>query len=125
MHGQFSLQLGDGSFRRAELGMLGAAQPWLQALVDAVLLAPHVDRLSADPQVPCDVDDRSPGLEQVQHFAAGTPADTHACPPRPSSEAPVATIPATQLRRSRAGTPPRYGRLFVCWNTSPCVCPSR
>lgn len=59
-------------------GALNTAQPWFQALVDAVLPAPHVGR-------PC----------------AGTPADIHACSSRPSSEARVAKIPATRLRESR------------------------
>jgi hypothetical protein len=46
---QLGLQLGDPAAGRHQFVVLVAAQARQQALVDAVLAAPGVDRLGADP----------------------------------------------------------------------------
>jgi len=66
--GQLGLQLGDAALRGGQLRLLGAAQPRLQTPIDPVLTPSGVDRLGADPEIPRDVGDRPPGIDQVEHL---------------------------------------------------------
>ena len=68
MDGQLGLQLDDAALRGGQLRLLGAAQPRLQTPIDPVLTPPGVDRLGADPEIPRDVGDRPPGIDQVERL---------------------------------------------------------
>lgn len=69
VHQQLDLQLGDALLCRAQLGFLHAAQPRRQTAVDAVLAAPGLNDLNADPQHRSNLGDRLSGINQVKHLA--------------------------------------------------------
>src|SRR4028119_1366859 len=126
MHGQLGLQLGDALLGRLQLRLLHRRQSRLEALVDAVLSAPGVDRLVTDPQGLGHIGDRAPCLHQVEHLAAelrriSTPP--HAAPPtaqepsESSNPTPAnrghtidALPPPAPRRRPAAPALPRRGR---------------
>jgi len=66
---QLSLQLLDSPARCRQLGPLRGRHARLKAPVDPVLARPAEDRLVADLQVPCDVDDLATGRDQIEHLA--------------------------------------------------------
>src|SRR5690606_29951765 len=70
VHRDLGLELADALLRRRELGSFAGAQARLEALVDAVLATPVVDRLIADPEILRDVCDASPRADQFQHSTA-------------------------------------------------------
>lgn len=105
VHRQLSLQLGDPPLGRGELGLLRRRQPRRLASVDAVLAAPGVDRLFADPEVEAASASVRPLAGPA--LCAGTPADTHDVPRGPPSRVKWHQSPANGLRGTR-GTPPPW-----------------
>jgi hypothetical protein len=63
------LELRDSTSGCRELGVFAAGEARLKALIDARLLAPDVDRLVADAEIPRDVDDLATRIDQVKNLA--------------------------------------------------------
>jgi hypothetical protein len=61
------LEFPDPLARRDQLCFLHRRQPRPQPTIDAVLAAPRVDRLAADPQILGHLGDIAPSLDQIEH----------------------------------------------------------
>jgi hypothetical protein len=54
--------------RGRQLGLLSTSQASNQTPVDAILAAPHVDHVLADPQIAGHVSDAAPGLDKIYNL---------------------------------------------------------
>ncbi|MFZ2056527.1 MAG: hypothetical protein WAV54_03860 [Acidimicrobiales bacterium] len=67
-----------------ELSTLRRGEPCVESAIDAVLSAPGVDPLFADPEIERDVSDLASGCDKIQHSLAEPcriPSSSLACPP--------------------------------------------
>src|SRR5436853_375447 len=103
MHRQLGLELADSLVSCDQLAMLSGRQTWVEALVDAILAAPRVDRLFADAEIGRHFRDPSAGLDQLENPTPELPR---------ISPSPHAVLLRTAASQSKNPTPRKPGQTI-------------